>query len=212
MFCAGVALHVLLYRTNGAVVWDWKILSLYNFEFMLGVLAYQYRPPGGAMVLALLIVGGLALFVATSTVCAGLLPPSREVPVFALDMLGLWRVLGFGGASFLTLAGLVSLERTGMFDRIGAAGAQGLAAAAAVGDASYSIYLIHNLFLTAAGRVLARHVDSVQVFLLVAAVAAVVVCGVGIIFHRLVERPLVRICERDLVPWLLGATRREARA
>lgn len=99
-----------------------------------------------------------------------------------------WRLLCWGAPAFVLVAGAVSAERAGLVLR-GRALAQ-------VGDASYSIYLVHGLMVSFAARCLGLVGVDTGPAVLVAAVG----CGLvgGLVCHALVERPLGRILHRAL--------------
>jgi exopolysaccharide production protein ExoZ len=98
------------------------------------------------------------------------------------------RLLLWGAPAFALVSGAVISERAGLFLRG--------RVLAHVGDASYSIYLVHGLMVSLAVRSLAlAHVTSGPL-VLVAAVG----CGLGggLVCHALVERPLGRVLHRAL--------------
>jgi exopolysaccharide production protein ExoZ len=94
-----------------------------------------------------------------------------------------WRVITWGLPALALVAGAVTLERNGPVPA--------LPAARALGDASYSLYLVHGLAISAAARLLqALHLGS-PVLLFWASIAAGVVAGLAA--YRLVERPLMAL-------------------
>ncbi|MFN7108868.1 MAG: acyltransferase family protein [Brevundimonas sp.] len=102
---------------------------------------------------------------------------------------GLRRVVIWGLPSALLVFGVVRMERTdaapGRLER----------AAAFMGDASYSIYLVHVLVIRALGRLfesgmVAMPGDAVVVLTVVASLAA------GVAVHVWIERPLLKILPR----------------
>jgi exopolysaccharide production protein ExoZ len=99
-----------------------------------------------------------------------------------------WRLLLWGVPALAVVAGAVTAERAGLFVRA--------RLLAHVGDASYSIYLVHGLMVSLACRSLAlAGIGSGPLVL-----AASVGCGLagGLTCHALVERPLGRILHRAL--------------
>ena len=102
---------------------------------------------------------------------------------------GLRRVVVWGLPSALLVFGVVRMERTdaapGRLER----------AAAFMGDASYSIYLVHVLVIRALGRLfetgmIAAPGDAVVGLTVVASLAA------GVVVHLAVERPVLKILPR----------------
>jgi exopolysaccharide production protein ExoZ len=123
----------------------------------------------------------------------------REVAVATLGSFGLIRTLGYGLSSFLIVAGALGLEpqapgRPGPVRR----------AALAIGNASFAIYLTHNLVLQALSMATRRVAPSPLSTTIIVAGAMIVVVLVGHVAHRLVETPLIRFFERRTIPLLLG--------
>lgn len=146
-----------------------------NLEFMMGIAVAQIALRDALPRPRLIAGGGALCFVA-----AGL-----------AENAGLMAVAGPVGEALFSLAsagivaGLATAERRGML-HVGRVGAL-------LGDASYSLYLIHSVVIGLAARSLAalglvRAIPPYGVFTLVAAAAVLV--GLGL--HLLVERPLLR--------------------
>jgi exopolysaccharide production protein ExoZ len=99
--------------------------------------------------------------------------------------------LAFGGFSALTMMGLMLLEKTGplRFPRF----------LIFLGDASYSIYLVHYTALSASAKIVYRTWLRHPVPMAVPFVAmALTALGFGIAVHLLVEKPLLRLLPRTL--------------
>lgn len=99
-----------------------------------------------------------------------------------------WRLLLWGAPAFAVVAGAVTAERAGLLVRC--------RVLAHVGDASYSIYLVHGLMVSLACRCLALAGIGSGPAVLLAAVS----CGLagGLVCHAVVERPLGRLLHRAL--------------
>jgi peptidoglycan/LPS O-acetylase OafA/YrhL len=152
------------------------LMSLSNMEFIMGILAAHLtltmpvqRP------LSLAVLATVAFAASGLLENAGVVTPAGAMSqlLFALASVGL-------------VVGLASAERQGRL-HVGAAGAF-------LGNASYSIYLIHTIVIGLAARVLGslglvKTLPSAVVFILVALAA---VAG-GAALHVLVEQPLLRL-------------------
>lgn len=157
------------------------LLSLYNTLFAIGVgcalLVGRRRIPGPGLVLGaglLLVAGGWAAEL------------SWPLPWEGLRAL-------YGAASAMILLGLVELERSGRLRVPGWC--------VALGAASYAIYLVHvvvqSFVLNAWFRTTVT--QSMPEWALFAALVALPLIG-GLIFHRLVERPMLRLTRRSSPP------------
>lgn len=100
------------------------------------------------------------------------------------------RVLRWGVPAAMVVAGALVLERARPVRRIGIL--------AALGDASYALYLVHGMVLSAVGQVFARLAPSLpiagQALYIACAVTAVgAAIVVALIVHWTVERPLLGV-------------------
>ena len=98
------------------------------------------------------------------------------------------RVLLWGIPSLLLVAGAVSVERHGPVPN--------LWPLRALGDASYSIYLIHGLAISAAARALSMAGLESPAVLFTAAI--VVGVAAGLVAYHLVEKPAMRLFQTGL--------------
>lgn len=97
-----------------------------------------------------------------------------------------WRAAGWGLPAFLIVAGSVSVERAGRMPKLGAL--------ERLGDASYALYLVHGLVVSAAARALEIvHLRSPWVIATCAIVAGLLA---GLAAHRGIERPLLSLFRR----------------
>jgi peptidoglycan/LPS O-acetylase OafA/YrhL len=148
------------------------LLDVRNLQFLLGILAALWVREGTIPLPRLMTVVGAALFLAQLLVVH---------PVLDDPLVGR---IGFGIAAATAIVGVVGWERGARLP-IGA----GLRL---LGVASYSIYLIHGIAISAAiqivTRVLPRDVP------LVIPVIALAIAGItaGVLYHLAVERPLTR--------------------
>lgn len=197
LFAGAVMLRVIL--DPHLAWWDWKIFSLYALEFGLGVIAYQFNARWKITRPWPLVLLAVAGFVVTSTLVTPLMDPDREVDVVARGAFGLLRVIGFGMSSFCLVLGALN---SGIDEA--PPSWPGRRLLIAIGDASYVIYLTHNLVLQFIAQI-TRHFAQPALVAVVGgavALAAIVIVGVGL--HRLVERPMLRFFEDRLIPMLIG--------
>lgn len=180
-------------------IWDWKLLSLFNFQFALGVLLYRIHGRGANTLAGPLLIAGALIFIVTSAICASYLPTDREVPVVTRGIFGVVRAFGFGSGAFLIIWGALKLELGGLPARmhVGLMGQTGKALLL-IGDASFVLYLIHNI----AYEVVAIATGGVPVtiaFVPIAIATIVVVLLVGVAVHLIAEKPFVRWGEAAVV-------------
>ena len=98
------------------------------------------------------------------------------------------RALIWGVPAFLLVAGAVSLERAGPIPA--------LPPLRALGDASYSLYLVHGLAISAAFRLLQKAgVTATPVLVAVAIIAGV---AAGLAAYLLVEKPLMKLFQTGM--------------
>jgi peptidoglycan/LPS O-acetylase OafA/YrhL len=195
IFAGAVVLRVVV--DPDLAFWDGKLLSLYSIQFALGVIAYGVNRSWRVGPAWLLILAGVAGFVATGAIVMPLMPPDREVPVIAAGAFGLVRALGFGMSAFLILLGALNLEPTT------ASTSRLQRWPAAIGDASYMIYLTHNVVLQALALITHRLPEAALVMIGAVCLALAVVVATGLIGHHYLERPLMWLLERRVLPRLV---------
>jgi exopolysaccharide production protein ExoZ len=198
LFAIGVALRVFI-DPRAELFWDWKVFSLYSFQFALGIAAYHINARWRLHRPWLLTLCGAALFVATSSIATPLMNAEREVTVVTAGAFGLIRAVGYGIAAFVLALGVLNLRGAYTLDASPAG-----RAALLVGDASFSIYLFHNLVLQALALGTRRLPADPPTAAIVAVAAIGVVVVSGIIVHRTIERPLLGYLEAHVVSKLLG--------
>jgi exopolysaccharide production protein ExoZ len=162
--------------------------DLRNFDFVLGIACALWvarTPPGPGNRTAALIAGGAG----GALILGVVLGEFRHLVSLPYNLI----LLSFGIASAGILYGLAHLDLT--------ATRRPPAFARLIGEASYSIYLIHYALLSAfakAGRALGlNQAVSAETLFLILAVAAT---AGGIAFHRGLERPLLDYGRRRFVP------------
>jgi peptidoglycan/LPS O-acetylase OafA/YrhL len=190
---AGIALAILATAAAVAELTVGPFPGLLDFYasplhivFLIGIAAAWVIRDGYLRRPALLIGTGMAVFAAAAFTHVGT-PYPAESDGWSL-------AFGFGAA--MMLVGLVQLEQSG---RIRVPAALRL-----IGDASYSIYLTHQLTMSILAKVIGaihRYSPILAAFDYIAITAFAVLVGVGL--HLVVERPLLR---------LLSAPRRQASA
>lgn len=182
-FLIGVCLHVLAYQRFG-MIWDLKIFSLYHIEFASGVLSYRFITQWRWDRPVLIHLVGWAVFILTGFLCALMARHNSPVPfgrVIPVDWDGLVRVVGFAAANLLLISSAVDVHPP----------EKAQSAMVVLGDASYSIYLIHNIALQFIAKVTSSHIKSMLVYYCVSPFAILAVIGFGYLFHRLIEKPVL---------------------
>ncbi|WP_340318201.1 acyltransferase family protein [Rhizorhabdus argentea] len=198
IFAAAVVLRVFV-DPRAELFWDWKLLSLYSFEFALGVICYQINTSweirGGWVLIMIGIIG----FIGTSAVITPLMGHEREVSVVAKGPFGLGRCVGFGLASFAILIGTLNLR---FKDSEGFRGIRrGLLE---IGNASFVIYLTHNLVIQLIATV-SRKLPQTTPFIIAFILATVLmIATVGIVIHRRLEKPMLQFFETWVIPRIAG--------
>jgi peptidoglycan/LPS O-acetylase OafA/YrhL len=157
----------------------WTFLgSLYHLQFLSGVLlaltVKRVTIPAPRTVAAC----GVAVFLATGMI---------EVYVRELTMLE--HVIGFTTGSVLILGGVIQAERSGLLSAP--------RFLVFLGDASYSIYLVHFPALSVLAKLVkGLHLDARVPALLLFCLMATAAAGVGCLFHLAIERPLLHLFRR----------------
>jgi peptidoglycan/LPS O-acetylase OafA/YrhL len=161
----------------------------------------------GAVLGALYVGGYLKRITVAQSVAIAVVATAFILPSFDFGTTTAGRVIVLGiPAAFLLLA-LVSLEQNGRLPR--------LPVLAALGDASYSIYLAHPFALTAAKlavRSLELAADNAAIGMLVVATSVVFALGFGYLTHRLIELPMLEGLRRLLLSDREAATAGERRS
>lgn len=183
--CA-LARWALVHRL-GVADWSWNVPSLFLWQFLMGALVYRYREEarrlgilGAAAGATICLIGGV-VFADSGSMGA-------EEPV---------RVLLFGAAYAFTLVAFLNHEN--LAKSRGTYDPTDRPFIVRLGDASYSMYLVHPFILAIFGHV-GRWLDltcAVAYLWLPVAYGAVIVCGM--VLYPNVEKPLLNHCRRLLL-------------
>jgi exopolysaccharide production protein ExoZ len=187
-----------LARARRAVLVSLALISLVlvGLKFSAaGALAQAYTDP-----ILLEFVGGIWLGVAWTTrrlpgpFASGLLlgvgVATFAVVYWSVPHVDQWRALLWGAPAFAVVTGAVSAERAGVTLQVPVLNR--------LGDASYSIYLVHGLMVSFAARLLSLVGVSAGPLIVVCAVGCGLVGGLGC--YALIERPLTQAIHRAFKP------------
>lgn len=150
-----------------------------NIEFFLGVLIVLFvnRLPKGLVYP--LLISGILLFILGANLHNGDVGVVGETTDMALR-----RVLLFGFPAFLVILALVKIElnRTINMHNI----------FLHLGDASYSIYLIHLPIVAAFFKLLVKfNINNTGLIFLLTCILIIIICAAGIIIYHKIEKPLI---------------------
>jgi peptidoglycan/LPS O-acetylase OafA/YrhL len=158
------------------------VFSPLNFDFILGYLAFRYwskfskRAAVAGIVIGVAVAVGLGIFFEIGSKAS------------TTD----WRVILYGIPSSFIVAGLVKLEYSSKIKIP--------ALLVLIGDASYTLYLLHEPVLKAMENVLEHHHFLLINHTVTHLLMIVFVTVVSIIMYRLIENPLVKKLNRLLKP------------
>jgi peptidoglycan/LPS O-acetylase OafA/YrhL len=162
---------------NGSLGNNWLDLLIFplNAEFFLGVIAALIFTRMPARLSSLSIFVGVMLFIASAVI---------EFHGSMIFLNGFDRVVYYGIPSFFIVIGVVRLELVKAIKPHWVL--------TSLGDASYSLYLIHLPILLVFTRLLSRyHIDNNLIhFILLLAIA--VICAISIAFFKYIEKPLIK--------------------
>lgn len=180
----GIVLHVLVPAIWGGDVWDFHVASLYQVEFLAGVLLFKHRNKVRHWDWRACLVIGACLFVGTTFLVAEM-NGNPHISTTPTGLVGLLRVIGFGAAGFALLAGGLAFE----FRRPSYASNRGIAFLILVGDASYALYLSHPIVFGVIGVGLSRlHAPVTAIwpaFLMGIALAVIL----AVLWYQAIENP-----------------------
>lgn len=154
------------------------IFGYYNFEFLLGCISAYLVTNIKIKQPKILLSFGILLFI----LMIGLEKYSSQA-LYSL------RLFGYGFPSFLIITSLSSSEINGQFKITKNLVSQFLLL---LGNASFSIYLTHQILISAIGRgfILAGLPNIISPYILIFIIIAIAVT-LGCIFHLIIEKPLV---------------------
>lgn len=172
------------------------LFSPYHPLFAMGIaaaVAYRWGPIKFPLATSIL---GVSIFVGTWVVClvVGYRGPGPHASPLTEWTFGL-------GAAF-SILGMAWLEKQGRLNSP--------ALLVFLGEASYSIYLVHFPVVSAGAKIVTKYRELLSphvAYLLVAALAL----SAGITFHLVVERPIIRRMSRSVRPQLLSQPDREGK-
>lgn len=188
---AAILIHGLLPNLTGEHLWFWHVFSLYQVQFLIGVLLYRYREwVARGPWLPMLLLGIVGFATTAHVVGHGLL-----IGDMSHGSLGVFRACGYGIASALVIGGLYSAECRGALT----ACPRGIVVIGVLlGDASYALYLSHRLLFAALGKAFAAlgFGPALVVPCLIFAAASAIICAVA--WFRYVEKPFLDDVRRRL--------------
>jgi peptidoglycan/LPS O-acetylase OafA/YrhL len=156
------------------IILEFAFGSALGYLFQLVGRREQKADPGGRLVSCLLIAAGIAVIAAAqvTTICWDI----------RTELAGLTRPVVWGVGGLFIVAGAIFLERSGCIISSGWP--------KKLGDASYSIYLIHGLLLHASSKIAGAFLPMGIPYLLVTAVLGVTLStGLGLALFRTIEAP-----------------------
>ncbi len=170
-----ILLPVFGYYASNPNYWVNLLTHPMNTEFFMGILAALIIPYIPSKMCIPFVAGGCILFLV-----GGILGNRQFIVVN--DIFN--RVILFGIPAFFIIVGLVkfelhkSIEVHNIF--------------LLLGEASYSLYLLHLPILVAFTRIIARSgiTNSVEIHILLF-VAIVMICFVSILFYKWIEKPII---------------------
>lgn len=165
----------------------YSFFSYHNFEFLLGCLgAYLVKRREIKIAKQMLLMGILAFFSML------LLEYDNGYPIYPL------RLFGYGVSSFLIITAVSSMEISGRH-KISNSWIYNFLIL--LGNASFSIYLTHQVLISGIGRVMISlelgNLINVQGVMLLTLVSTTVL-GIG--FYMVAEKPILLILRKKLLP------------
>jgi peptidoglycan/LPS O-acetylase OafA/YrhL len=152
-----------------------------NIEFLLGVFIVMLIEKISEKWVSPLLLAGVLLFL------PGIYFYDREP-----RLIFTYRVILFGFPSFLLILSLVKMELSNKI-RVKNIFLY-------LGDASYSIYLIHLPLIAAFYKIMAKlHISNTPVLILLSCLLFVIVCFVGMIIYKKIEMPLINKLNKKLL-------------
>ena len=172
---------IYLHNITGNAWIDLVIFPM-NLEFFMGILAALLVPKISGPVSRILIGVGTVLFISAAV----FFNSGYSLVDSAFD-----RVILFGIPSFLLILGIVKYELTATINMH--------SFFVRLGEASYSLYLLHLPFVAAGVKIFARfqHSDVYVMHIVILAMIAALCIG-SIFFFKLIEKPMITRLNRML--------------
>lgn len=190
LFAIGCILHGLLPFLGFPDPWDFHVFSLFHFEFLLGVAAFEWRNRITEISPKIWLVLTIIFFFFTSLAVGYnqfYVVGSLHDNVYPMGLIGMLRVIGYGLSGFCLIATALCIDNT---PRISAkVPLMGLAVLA--GDASYTIYLSHPIILQAIDTVISVFPVQDSLVLFVRLFAAFTAIAVGMLLFKFFESPFL---------------------
>lgn len=182
---AGMFLYTLIiisayeagYTSDEQHPWISLLLFPMNIEFFLGIIAAAIAEKVPLRYNKLLIIIGTFLFLLFGVL------QINNVILFKNEFN---RVIYFGLPSFLIITGVANLEIGQLIKRVNKL-------LLSLGDASYSLYLLHLPVMAASTKLIAKAgINNIYVIHVALFLVVIIVCYASIIFYKLIEMPLIR--------------------
>jgi exopolysaccharide production protein ExoZ len=161
------------------------LLSLYHLQFFAGVALYRWRHQVVALPWLTMLLAGAILFplaaASLQSLYAGLIPQQPFGPI------GIARVVLWGGAGLLVLAGLLACEK----QRPEIMQTAAARAMILIGGASYVLYLSHKTVIDLLGFALSSFWPTGWAPPLAEAIAIAGSIGFAVAFYRWIEEPML---------------------
>jgi exopolysaccharide production protein ExoZ len=173
----------ILFREAFPNRWDFHLLSVYHFEFLVGTAIYFRQNALTRLGVIGPLSAGVALLLLTAHV-------TTETQLMLL------RVLGYGVAGGLLLIGSLNAEHLGSLLRRQTALNYASRGLVRLGDASYTLYLAHPFVLSGMSKIalaLPLHGTALISWLCLAALTTI---AFALLFYRWVEAPFLALAHR----------------
>ena len=186
----------MLLRWNGPMrFWDYHLLSLFHIQFAVGVLIYRYKnfiQSGRAFTPLLNMVSAVGLLFATKEYSANH-REATSLQLVAGDSSSIVEILGTGLGCGLILVAAIQCEMKGLLK------SRFAIMLGRIGDASFTLYLSHQMLFVALAKIAHVLPDSswemAELYRVFAIGAAITF---AILFYNYCERPLLAGLKRTV--------------
>jgi len=169
--------------------WLWTVFNSMNLEFLFGCLAaylvlnYNISFKKPLLILGVTLFGVAGIFYAIAKVSDDLI------------LLDTQRVFTFGILAFAIVISSTSMDLNQTLEVP--------EFMIYIGDASYSIYIVHGPAISVLMKLIAKfnlaHLNSGS-FLILNIITTIMVVGISCIFHSFIEKPLLELCRKKILP------------